>query len=421
MDVSDTVRCACAYLLPGTLALALVLPASAGAVAERSGPRADGWMSLLLSARASIDFSADKVTTADLELRDVVAPITLRDGRVSIERGAATTPGGAVTFTGAYAVAARELRASLHSDGIEIAPRADETPRTPRLFPPVPFVPRWLPGVGGALELHLDRLVYAGAEARSIKASASLDRSQLSLEMRGALGDGGFTFEGSHVFGSGETRIAATANAVALDAFTTVREYLSAATLDGTAEFNGRGHTMRALAASVDGHVRAQIGRGTLNNLELERLSRNVLAMTLLSVIPFQHSVPQAPLECAALRLDLARGRSTGTLEPVLVARSDKLELIGRGTLDLGREQIALTLQPAPKTGLALGAAGNPRTVSITGSLTAPVMKSKAGDLLHESLAIGASLAANPLARAADKVFARDGSQRTSCAAVLGE
>lgn len=404
------------------LGLLFALPAS-GAAAEIDNPAtpAGGFVSWLMSARASIEFSAETVTTADLELRDVVVPIELLDGRAVVGRGAATTHGGTVTFDGTYTVAARELRASIRSEGISLAPPADEARRSARLFAPVPFVPRWLPGLSGALEVQLDRLTYAGAETTAINASAQLEPSRVAIAFRGSLGDGVLTLDGTHTYASGETRLTAAANAVELDAFVAVREYLSGAKLDGTAELRGSGHTVRELAASVDGSVRAQIGPGTLNNLKLERLSQNVLAMTLLSVIPFQHPAPQAPLECAALRLDLAHGRSAAEAGPVIVARSDKLELVGRGTLDLGSEQIALKLQPAPQTGLARGAPGNPRTVSITGPLRAPVMKSKAGDLLHESLSIGTSLATNPLARAADKVFARSATQRTSCAAMLGE
>lgn len=403
------------------LGLAFAVPAF-GAPESRDGiTPADAFVSWLMAARAAIEFSAETVTTAEFELSDIVASIELRDGRAVVERGTATTQGGTVTFNGTYTVAAHELRASIHSDGMSLASPAHEAQRSTRLFAPVPLVPRWLPGLSGALEVHFDRLSYGGAEATALHANALLEPSRISIALRGSLGVGALSIDGAHSYASGETTLAAMANAVELDAFAAVSEYLSGAKLDGTAELRASGHTMRDLAASVDGSIRAQIGPGTLNNLQLERLHQNVLAMTLLSVIPLQHPAPQAPLNCAALRLDLVRGRSAATAGPVIVARSDKLELIGKGTLDLGREQIALKLQPAPQTGLALGAPGNPRTVSITGSLRAPVMKSKAGDLLHESLSIGTSLATNPLARAADTVFARNGTPRTSCAAMLGD
>ncbi len=321
----------------------------------------------------------------------------------------------------AYAIAARKLRASIHSNGISLAPAsaADET--RARLFGRTPLVPRWLPGLNGVLDVQLERLHYAGTDASAISASAVFDPSRLEIAIRAAFGDGVLTLDGTHAYAAGETRITAAANAVELDRIAPVRQYLSGAKLDATAELGGRGHTGHELVAGLGGRVRAQIGRGTLNHVKLELLSQNLLAMTLLSVIPFQHPAPRTPLECAALRLDLARGRTGTEAVPVIVARSDKLLLIGRGTLDLGTEQIALKLQPARHTALTLDAPGNPRTVSINGPLRAPVVKSSAGDWLHESLAIGASLATNPLARAANKVFARNKAPRTSCAAVLDD
>tara|TARA_R110002095_G_scaffold182549_1_gene159802 strand:+ start:1183 stop:2457 length:1275 start_codon:yes stop_codon:yes gene_type:complete len=385
-----------------------------------SAPAGD-WFAWLMSARASIELTADVVTTGNLELRDVAVPLELSDGQAVVERGSAKTDSGDVTFTGTYAIAARKLRASIHSNGISLAPAsaADETPA--RLFRRTPLVPRWLPGLNGVLDVQLERLHYAGTDASAISASAVFDPSRLEIAIRAAFGDGVLTLDGTHAYAAGETRITAAANAVELDRIAPVRQYLSGAKLDGTAELSGTGHTGHELAAGLGGRVRAQIGRGTLNHVKLELLSQNLLAMTLLSVIPFQHPAPRTPLECAALRLDLARGRTGTEAVPVIVARSDKLLLIGRGTLDLGTEQIALKLQPARHTALTLDAPGNPRTVSINGPLRAPVVKSSAGDWLHESLAIGASLATNPLARAANKVFARNKTPRTSCAAVLGD
>jgi len=398
------------------------LPGTA-TTAEQTGTSAPAgaWLSWLMSARASVELTADVVTTGNLELRDVAVPIALSDGEAVVERGSATTASGEVTFTGTYAVAARELRASIHSNGISLAPApaADEPPA--RLFPRTPLVPRWLPGLNGVLDVQLERLHYAGTDAAAISASAVFDPARLEIAIRAAFGDGVLTLDGTHTYVAGETRITAAANAVELDRIAPVRQYLSAAKLDGTAELSGTGRTLRELAAGLGGRVRAQIGRGTLNHVKLELLSQNLLAMTLLSVIPFQHPAPQTPLECAALRLDLARGRTGTEAVPVIAARSDKLLLIGRGTLDLGTEQIALKLQPARNTALTLDTPGNPRTVAINGPLRAPVVKSSAGDWLHESLAIGASLATNPLARAADRVFARNKTSRTSCAAVLGD
>lgn len=392
---------------------------SASAVTGDQAATANGWWSWLMAARASIEFTADRVTTAELELRDVAVPIEFRDGRASIERGAAKTNGGALTFTGAYAVDTREFDASIRGDALTLTSRSAAAPDTAPLFPPVPFVPRWLPELSGTLDVQIDRLVFAGAEATAVSASATFEPTRLTLKWQGSFGDGVLTLDAAHTYASGETSMNAAANALALDAFQNVREYLSGATLDGTATLNGKGRSLRELAASADGRVRARIGRGTLNNLELERLNRNVLAMTLLSVIPFRHPAPRVPLECAALRLDLEHGHSADG--PLIVALSEKFELIGRGTLDLDSEQIALELRPARQTGLALGTPGTPRTVSITGALRAPVLRAAAGDLLHESLAIGTSLTANPLTRAADKVFARGAASPPDCAARLGD
>jgi uncharacterized protein involved in outer membrane biogenesis len=409
-----------------SLGLALALPAQSAApgpadTLEPAGTSAQGggllrWLTTL---RATIGFEAEVVTADGLELRNVKVPVELRDGRAVVERGAATTDAGDVIFNGVYALATRDLHASVRSNRLSLAGPAGESPRSGRLFTNKPLVPRWLPGVTGAVDVQLERFDYRGADTRNISASVLLDPSRVAVEIRGTLGNGAVTLDGTHAYASGETSIAATANAVELDAIATASKYLSGATLDGAATLRGHGSTARALAASLDGTVRAQIGRGTLNNLNLERLSQNLLAMTLLSVIPFKHAAPHTPLECAALRLDLLRGRAGA--KPVIVARSDRLELLGRGTLDLGSEQIALQLQPVALHDLTLRGAGSPRTVSITGPLRAPVVKSSAGDLLHESISIGTSWATNPLARAADKVLAWPETRRTPCAEVLGD
>lgn len=377
-------------------------------------------LSWLTALRASINFEAESVTAgaSSLELRNVTLPVELRNGRFVVERGGAATDAGDIVLSGSYDQAAREVRATVRSKGISFADPPDPSVNAARLFPNKPFVPSWLPGITGVVDAAFERLDYRGTDLSAVRVNARLDQSRIDLDLRGALGAGRVSFNGTHAYTSGETRITATANAVQLDSVAAVREYLSGATLDGTATLSGHGRTARALAADLNGTVRAQIGRGDLSNVRLERLSQNLLAMTLRSVIPFKQATPHTPLECAALRLELTHGRIEDV--PMIVARSDKLELIGRGTLDLGSEQIALKLQPAAKPGFALGGAGSPRTVSIKGPLRAPVVKSSAGDLLHESIAFSTSWATNPLARAADKVLARGDTRRTSCADALG-
>lgn len=135
--------------------------------------------------------------------------------------------------------------------------------------------------------------------------------------------------------------------------------------LEVYADFSGAGQSPHDIAASLDGSLGLAIAGGTIDNRLLGSLLGKV--MDTLNALNLVGKGGDSELRCFALRMDARNG--VGTIRPLALS-SSLLTMTGAGTVNLGNETIAMTLEPQARvagTGVVI-------PVNVTGPIREPAV-----------------------------------------------
>jgi AsmA protein len=158
--------------------------------------------------------------------------------------------------------------------------------------------------------------------------------------------------------------------------------------IDGHVDLRGRGHSLREMAANLDGEVALVFGGGTLRGFAINKLAANLIGQMFGA-----DDLGATPLNCAVDHLEVVNGLAT---VKVLLIDSKVSTIAGTGTIDLRNEQIDLLFTPKPKIP-KLARIKTP--VSVRGNLAHPTVTVEAGRsfLKQGVMAIGLGIL-NPFA-----------------------
>jgi uncharacterized protein involved in outer membrane biogenesis len=116
----------------------------------------------------------------------------------------------------------------------------------------------------------------------------------------------------------------------------------SVGSLFGEAKLAARGDSMKAMTRTLDGQVRLTMGKGRLSELVFEALGLDAAE----AVRIFATGDDTVRLRCMIANLNIRQG----VLRPdALVVATEDANVMGTGSVDLGSEQLDLTLYTAPK------------------------------------------------------------------------
>jgi AsmA family protein len=129
--------------------------------------------------------------------------------------------------------------------------------------------------------------------------------------------------------------------------------------LDAVLDLEATGPGLAALKNSLAGEIEVLMGEG--------RIGSRLLELTAQDIVSWLFSAGSATrLVCAAGRLRFTAGR--GVVEG-LILKTDNIQLVGAGEIDLGQERLDLAFEPQPMRGRLLPAVTSFR---VQGPLTAP-------------------------------------------------
>jgi hypothetical protein len=177
-----------------------------------------------------------------------------------------------------------------------------------------------------------------------------------------------------------------------------------------------RGRSWRELFASMDGRLQLVAGAGVAPATGLELLLGN-LWRELVGTIVRGVDDRAIALRCLALVADVAKG--VVTTAPVLAVQTDQVNIISRGSLDLGREAVEFYLKTTPRNrlGVSAGEILNPY-VKIAGPMNAPRLVVDPKGALFTGATAVATGGLSIVARSAwDRLFRAE----DPCAAALAE
>ncbi len=180
----------------------------------------------------------------------------------------------------------------------------------------------------------------------------------------------------------------------------------------------GNGKSMLEVLGSVEGHIAMLAGAGQLNEAIARSLPLNNVFATLLTAIKAKDSV-KAPtqLDCAVFHLDVAAG--VGISKKGLALRTDRVNIVGTGSLKLASGEIDLTFKTAQRKGVGLSIRGlTDQFVRVTGTVAQPEVELNASGA---ALTAGAAYLTGGLSLLAEAVFTRLTGFSNPCEIVQGQ
>ena len=175
------------------------------------------------------------------------------------------------------------------------------------------------------------------------------------------------------------------------------------------------GDTPRALASAADGGLLLQVGAGRLPAGALGWLGGD-LALTLARSLGLGGEDMQ--LECGVVNFDLAGGVLSG--EDGIGFRFDRMNVVGGGSVDLGRERLDLQLAPETREGVGLSPGSTlAGMVALRGSLTEPQVEVSGEGLAKAGAKVGAAVVTGGLSLLASALYERLTAEADVCRGAL--
>ena len=180
-------------------------------------------------------------------------------------------------------------------------------------------------------------------------------------------------------------------------------------------DLRGTGDTLRALAASLNGHLRLVGVGGRVANSLLMSNSNAFIKKLLTSLNPMATRQPTSEVDCVAYLLAARDGLLT--TDPAMVMRTAEVDIIANGTADLRTEKIDFSFKTAARKGLGLSVVQliNP-FIKVTGTLGNPgVTLDPTGTLVNG----GAAFATAGLSVVATTLWDRVVHEKDPCGAAV--
>jgi hypothetical protein len=125
---------------------------------------------------------------------------------------------------------------------------------------------------------------------------------------------------------------------------------------------------MRALMASANGDVRIVVGPGRIKNRAID-VGADVTEL-LNALNPTRSQDPYTQVKCAVLRFPVHNG--IAKIDNGLALETNKVRLIGGGTVNLRNETLELGFRPEAASGLGVGAGNLAQFAKVEGTLANP-------------------------------------------------
>jgi hypothetical protein len=166
--------------------------------------------------------------------------------------------------------------------------------------------------------------------------------------------------------------------------------------------------------AGLDGHLTVKVGKGELTDSVLGTLGTDALNM----LNPFSGDSDKTLLECSVVNFTIKDGIATANQG--IAVSTEKMNIIGNGTVNLKDETLNIDIKPEPKEGLGLNAGKFASLIKIGGTLANPTPETDLGGTLGTGASLGAAVATGGLSLLAEGLLDRATADANPCDTALG-
>lgn len=300
------------------------------------------------------------------------------------------------------------LTAMLSSERLDLRPLLPESKgkgkagakpdRPKRVFPGDPLPLDALKQADGTVNIRAGQILLPKLAVKDLTADIILKRGQLIVNpIKAAIGGG--TLNGRITL-QPRGRAAEMNTQIKIEGLklgSMLKELNITDALEGNLDvgFNlkGRGVSVAALMAGLDGHTSVIMSNGRINNKYVGLLGGDLSSSVFRLLNPAKEKADHTTINCLVSRFDIKKGIADST---ALVFDTERMSVVGEGKINLKSEKLDLSLKPMPKEGV--GSSGLGKISMSLGELAKPFKLG--GTLAEPSLALDPAQAAITLGKA---------------------
>ncbi|MGM0424944.1 MAG: AsmA family protein [Thermodesulfobacteriota bacterium] len=300
-----------------------------------------------------------------------------------------------------------------------------------KVFPQDPIDAGFLDMANASLEMGVEKLILPGLALNQLELQGSLQDGALKLSpVQAEIGQG--SLDADIGLRSRQNRLEMQLGAeiqgmqLAKMLQELEAEFEMQGLLDADIQVSGTGSSVAEIMAGLDGQAGLVLGQGSVQNKYLSALGGDLRDSLFRLLNPTQEKKEQVVINCCITEIKIQEGLAR---IQALVLDTDLMTVKGQGEVDLGSEELDVSLDPDPKQGklgqltgklgFSLSELANP--FKLGGTLAEPKMVLDPGrTLISIGKGVGGGILFGP-AGAAAGLLAGDSAQADACANVLEE
>jgi len=318
-----------------------------------------------------------------------------------------------------------ELQATL-IDLTEIgSPKSASTPKNKprRVFSDQPLSLGALRTMDADLKISIKTLKHPSVTLENLQASLQLTNGKLqvqpSAEIAGGKLAGSLTLDGSGKQASLDQTLTITGLMPAELPRVAEKNLIRGGRTNLTMKLRGNGTSVAQIMAGANGLIRLQMGSGQLTNAGSDLASADLLFKGLRMLNPLSGTDPNTKIECAVIHFPIKNGVASN--DTGIALQTDKLNILGGGSIDLRTEKLDIGTKLKPREGLGLNLSSMADFVRPGGTLAEPAAVTDAKGAAVAGIKAGAAVATVGLSVLAEGLFDRSTVDDEVCAVALGE
>ena len=356
----------------------------------------------LLLLDATIDFEAGEIRTETVTLSNVKVPIEIARQTITINEAHAHGFEGDLSFDLLIDQDADSFDATIRAENIALAHASAPHPETDlqnpaRIFSNAEILPQWLSAYRGRLTLELSSFRVNETVFQQFNGDFNLQQEILSGRIQGELIEGHIQVNFVHQHKDETTRITAVGTAIPLDLMSATRDYWIDTALSFELNLDGQGRSARNFAETLNGGVIVETMHGNIDVRKLEKLSQDILSLTLSSVVPFTIERKTSHLECGVLKFSIENGVANS--DNAIALRTQNLAVMGGGKIDFAGETLDIRLHPHARSTKKINTKTAVKELKLSGPLTDIQVTPQLGGIINQGISLTTKIAALSLSK----------------------
>ena len=252
----------------------------------------------------------------------------------------------------------------------------------------------WLDPLKVNISFQAEKAFVDDIEVTKLNVPLSINNNVITIDgLAGELASGDFTLNSTLNAKAADTdlNLVVKASDIVLEQLNLLPpEELQRAVTGVAIELTASGNTSRALASSLNGDVKINVGDGVIGNDSFELIGSDLILGLLNKLNPFAKADKTTDLECAVVNLNIENGKID--IDKSIALRTSKLTMVANGYVDLSKEKIKLSLTPKARSGVGVDASSLVKFIALGGTLAEPAPVITASGVLKSAAIVGAAI-----------------------------